>query len=553
MAIIRVELRFVLSLPDQFLKMGKHKNSKKQERLASNITQARTKDNSDHAGWFENIIYIFIITILFISVYGYIFDKKLDLNGDNAYYYVLGKAISSGEGYVNIASINKGPNNHFPPGYPVILSLFMHISDSTTFIKLLNGIFLLISLILIYYLIKSISGNNKITFITSFFLVLNVHLLQYGTMMMSEISFILFSYSCLLLILKADFDDNFFKKPNFYLILITLVASYYIRSTGLALFGGVILYLLLMKKWKVAVSIFTGFIALALPWIIRGQRLGGSSYLKPLIMINPYRPELGNADLADYFNRFFANVARYITREIPNSTFPFIKVNYIQDISSLEWIIGLILLLVSVYGFYKFWQKGLLFICYILGTFGILLFWPEVWRGVRFVLPVMPIILFSIIIGFYHLINQLLMNMNIKLKFNILILVLLGLFFINPIKILHQKAKNEYPLSWKNYFRIAEYFKRENIRDVVVICRKPMLFHLKSGTYTATYMYSKDEKEMIDDLKSKKADYVVLDNLGYRQTYEYLYPVIQNNQTIFPLVLSLTNPDTYLLKFTPEN
>ena len=80
-----------------------------------------------------------------------------------------------------------------------------------------------------------------------------------------------------------------------------------------------------------------------------------------------------------------------------------------------------------------------------------------------------------------------------------------------------------------------------------------MLFYLRSGTYTAPYLYSKDDQEMINDLKDKKADYVVLDNLGYRQTYEYLYPVIRNHQNIFPMVFSLKNPDTYLLKFTPEN
>ena len=531
--------------------MGKNKRIIRSEPERSTKNTKINTEKTASFQWFENIIYIAALSILFLSVYSYTFDEKLDLNGDNAYYYVLGKALSQGEGYVNIASINKGPNNHFPPGYPFILSLFMHFSDSTTFLKILNGVFLLISIILLFELLKRITGHIKLAFVTAFFLTLNAHLLQYGTMMMSEISFILFSYICLMLVHQSEFKDDFYKKPAFYLILFTLAASYYIRSTGLALFGGIFLYLLLRKKWKVALSLAGGFLISTLPWIIRGQKLGGSSYLEPLVMVNPYRPELGNADFAGYITRFFSNVARYVTREIPNSSFPFIQVNYVNNISMAEWILGIAILVIAFYGFYKLWRKGLLFVCYLLATFGILLFWPEVWRGVRFILPVMPLILLAILAGIYFLINQFLSS--IKMKFNVLLLVIFGLAFAEPIKSLHQKARSPYPLSWQNYFKIANYFKEENMKDVVVVCRKPMLFYLKSGTYTAPYIYTNNEKEMINDLQEKKADYVVLDNLGYRQTYEYLYPVIRNNQNIFPLVLSLQNPDTFLLKFAPEN
>jgi hypothetical protein len=364
---------------------------RKDNRIKTQATQVRD-DNSKHVKdtFYENFIYMIIITILFLGVYGYIFDKKLDLNGDNAYYYVLGKALSQGEGYVNIASINKAPNNHYPPGYPFIISLFMHLSDSPIFLKLINGIFLLISIHLLYYLFKYFSKSSKIAFVTVFFLLLNSHMLLYGTMLMSEMSFILLSFFCIYLVLTADLESNLFRKPHLYLILIALVGSYYIRSTGLALFAGLILYFLLNKYWKAAIFIGIGFITLAAPWIIRGQKLGGSSYIKPLVMINPYRAELGNADLADYFNRIIANVSRYITREIPNSTMPFIKVNYLSEISPVEWLIGLPVLALIVYGLYKLGRRGLIIICYLATTFGILLLWPEVWTGVRFVLPIAP-------------------------------------------------------------------------------------------------------------------------------------------------------------------
>jgi len=516
--------------------------------LNSNNIKESTKDSS-----YEHFIYIAIITIIFLFVYGYIFDKKLDLNGDNAYYFVLGKALSSGEGYVNIANINKSPNNHYPPGYPFILSLFMHLSDSIVFLKMMNGIFLLVSLFMFYYLFNYFSKSPKIAFVSVIFLALNSHLLLYGTMLMSELSFILFSFICLVLIQRTNFEHNLFKKPHLYLILLSLVCSYYIRSTGLALFVGLIVFLIIKKYWKAAIFIFTGFIALAAPWIIRGQNLGGSSYIKPLVMINPYRAELGNANLADYLDRIFSNLSRYITWEIPSGTLPFVYADYMGDVTFMDWVIGLVILAFIIYGLYKLGMKSLLIISYLAATFGILLLWPEVWAGVRFVLPVVPLLLFAFVIGLYHSIQYMFSRFKSKLKFNALILLIFGLIFFFPIDELHIRAREDYPRSWKNYFNTAAWFKKEGIKDVLVICRKPMLFHLKSGTFTTTFKYSNDEKEVLNDLKIRRAEYVVLDNLGYRQTYTYLLPAIENNLDLFEIVYELENPDTYLFKFNPAN
>jgi hypothetical protein len=502
---------------------------------------------------YEHIFYLLIITIIFLSVYIYAFDTKLDLNGDNAYYFALGKALSQGEGYVNMADIYKSPNNHYPPGYPFILSLFMRLSDSFVFLKLINGIFLLVSLFMFYYLFNHFSKNPKISFVSVLFLLLNSHLLQYGTMLMSEISFVFFSFLCLIFICKTDFKKDLFKKYGFYMILISLVCSYYIRSTGLALFAGLIIYLLIKKHLKATVFIFTGFIILAAPWIIRGQKMGGSSYIKPLVMINPYRPELGNADLSEYLSRFIANLSRYISREIPSSTYPFIQVDYLSDIQLTEWLIGFVILAFIIFGLYKLGSKSLIIITYLVASFVILLLWPDVWAGIRFILPIVPLLLFASVTGLYHAILHLLSVSDFNMKFNALVLLIVGLAFITPIRKLHSQAKNDYPPEWKNYFNVASRFKTEGLKDVVVICRKPMLFYLYSGTYTANYKYSIDDQELLDDLKRKQADYVVLDNLGYRQTYEYLFPAINKNQDLFELVFKLDNPDTYLLRFIPDN
>ena len=51
------------------------------------------------SGIASRFLYPLILLAIFAPTYVLIFDTKLDLNGDNARYYVLGKALSLGKGY----------------------------------------------------------------------------------------------------------------------------------------------------------------------------------------------------------------------------------------------------------------------------------------------------------------------------------------------------------------------------------------------------------------------------------------------------------------------
>ena len=109
----------------------------------------------------------------------------------------------------------------------------------------------------------------------------------------------------------------------------------------------------------------------------------------------------------------------------------------------------------------------------------------------------------------------------------------------------------KYEPKWNNYFETAKWFRKREITDVVVSCRKPVMFYLYSGTFTTKYKYTQDDKDLITDLRARKTDYVVIDQLGYSSTFRYLFPAIQNNSDQFELILHIEKPDTYLLKLLP--
>jgi hypothetical protein len=123
-------------------------------------------------------------------------------------------------------------------------------------------------------------------------------------------------------------------------------------------------------------------------------------------------------------------------------------------------------------------------------------------------------------------------------------------FLFGGLGQLHDNAKADYPPAWKNYFEMAKAVK-ENAPGSLVVCRKPALFHIFSSSPTANFKKTTNSAELIEDFTRMKVDFVVVDNLGYSDTYNYLYPAVQNNPQHFQMAARLENPDTYLLRFIP--
>lgn len=532
---------------------GSRKKQKPEKRKISKQTANKVntaKGKAPNSIDLKKFLFPGIIVLVFLLTYTTIFDTKLDLGGDNAGYYILGKALATGRGYSQINAINAHPANHFPPGYPAVISIVMSIfNDNIITVKIANGVMFLASLLILFHLFEIFSKNKLFAFSATILLTLNMHLLRYSTIMMSEISYLFFSLLAILIFIKMDKHKNPVKNPLFFGMLAALMASIYIRTAGVALLGGIVLYLLVRKNWKYAISSFAGFIILILPWQIRSQSLGGSPYIKQLLRINPYRPELGPAGIGDFINRFFANLQRYITKEIPTGLFPFKEVQY-DKTQATEWILGIILIGLIIYGIYNVKAYRDIFITLIICTFGILLLWPEVWYGVRFVLPLIPFLMFCALWGLYELLNILLTKANSSL--NPLILLILALLNFSPIQELKARAKAPYPPAWKNYFDLAEYAQKNVSPNDVICCRKPFMFYVFSKRYTCYYKNTPDKEEFLKVLDERSVDYVVLEQLGFGSTARYLYPVIKEYQEKFPVVYQLPNPATYLLKYNPK-
>ncbi len=500
---------------------------------------------------FQTLLFLLILFFTFIPTYQYTFDKKIAFLGDNASYYVFGKAIADGKGYVNAHVIQESKVNSFPPGYPALISVIDRTFGANIItIKRANGVMYFASLIVLFFFFRQISKNIHLSFVLTFIILFNYYLLQYSTWMMSEIPFILFTSLALLGLSHINTNKSPWKCAWFYLMLFTLVYSYHIRSQGIALFGGIFLYYLVQRNWRYLLSISIGFIGLSIPWYLRNKALGTSPYENALKYKDYYDHSQGLMNgLGDWIDRFASNFSRYISSEIPSSIF-----GYEPNYQSGSWLAGILILLIITFGILKLKKFQLAIAGYILASFAILMIWPPVWTGVRFMLPLVPLLMFLFFYGIYELSIILLKRaaMDMKRVNRMLPYLFLVFFFVYfpHVDLLHKEAQKPLNPLFRNYFAMAKWTKSNIPKNAIILCRKPMLFHLYSDHYVNGIVRELDPDKALKEMKKNHYQYIVLYGDGLSQ--RYFMPLYEKYPKRFPIIRKYSNPDIYLMRINTE-
>lgn len=502
----------------------------------------------------RNRLYVGGLALIFIVSFSYIFDSKLDLNGDNCNYFMLATSLVQGHGYANLMSADYTPSNLFPPGYPLLMSIVRLFTDSIFPQKILNGLFLLGSSFLLFFFIRRNKLPDSVAFVAAAAMLLNYQVLHFATMMMSEMSFLFTSVLTCWFLAKMDEKKAFWRDPFFYLVVVTAAFNYHIRTQGIALFAAVAGYFLFTRRWKEMLGFIAGFAVCLSPWMLRNNLLGlgQSRYLDMIASANNWRPEEGVLGFGEIIGRFFDTFRMLLTKALPNSVLPYMDVNYDVATTVGEWCVALVLLSLIVIGMWRLGKYKYLFLFYMIATFGVISLFSTP-SGNRYTTPLLPFLEASLLIGLYTVLSAGIQKLKIAKGFPAWILALFFLFCSYPkMQELRTINKMAYPPNYQHFFKIAEEVHKQLPPETVVCSRKPELFYMFSRTPSVMYAWSNDDKTLIEDLIRSHTDYVVLEQLGFSSTYRYLYPAIQKHPELFPVVMHLKNPDTYLLKFERE-
>ncbi|MBT4613443.1 MAG: phospholipid carrier-dependent glycosyltransferase [Gemmatimonadetes bacterium] len=490
---------------------------------------------------------------LFAWVWAYTFIEHLIAVEDGALYYVLGKALYLGEGYVSINTPAATPVTSPPPGYPALIAATMALwSSDMIAVRTANAGYLGGAIVLLFVLFSRLHGGRHLAFVATLAVVVNAHLLHKSMLMMSESSFLLFSTASLLLFTYLRAEETF-RKPHIYLLLLGLVSTYHIRTMGIALVVAICLELICQRRWRYVAFISTGFVLSSLPWYLWGRSKGGNAYVGQLFSVDPYQPDLGSLGLGDLLPRVLENLQRYIYREIPDGLLYYVDRNWKAGVNTQDWIVGILLVSLATFGLHQLTSHRRLITFYLAATAGVLLLWPPVWVGTRFLQPAIPLLLLGATIGLFALGRRIVRAINEAWVFHPL--MLLPVLCIYGPDVMHLRwlaTETRLPDNWAQYLTMAEWVADHTAPETVVACRKPVLFHLHSGRQTVIYKFTEDSEVLIEDLKHNGVDFVVLDELGYTSQQRYLLPAVAEHGDVFPPVHKLRNPNTWLMGFQPD-
>ncbi len=459
-------------------------------------------------------VLIIVTTVAFVKI----FDLKLNQNGDNIYYFSLAKSLAQGHGYVDGFSPEVSPHTHFPPGYPFLMSLLMRTGlDSMQDMKILNGVFLVLSVVLCFFIFLHLTKRKWLSFFIALLVALNANLLGWTTIMMSEIPYMFWTSLAILLFLKAFAYEKISDLRIAHYIcflgaVFSMVFAYFVKSIGMSLLLAMcatlgiemIRQIVLYRKNRLhypaskfrKTTIVIGVFLVAIvslyyvPSKIWSQRAKNAGVENNSYVGNFLQKSDGTEmkTYKDWETRILDHSEKAIKQWIPYSIFQNKSTN--PNLDPISLFLGIILLGLLFWGAYKA-NSWLLFL-YVGASIGVQLFYNETWAGMRYMVAVVPFLIFYFVYGIYTLVYQGIAMVNKKTKHNLILDLILILFIAIPLASPYKDSfarleKQSRFKTWNylnssqgfvEFMEMAEWISKNTSQEKIVANRKPEVFYM---------------------------------------------------------------------------
>jgi hypothetical protein len=490
-----------------------------------------------------------------------VFNPVLSTNGDNALYIVLGMSWADGKGNSTICTPGEPANTMVPPGYPLLLApLIVLFPDQWLPLKWLSMVLFMLSIPAILFMIRDRGEKLPMAFGVAALAAINVNLLIYSSLVMTEIPFLFFSILGLALAQRSLRSGAAAmarkEKLLFGLAVLSLVFAYHIRSIGIVLPVALVIYLLLSKRYRLALVAGAAILLLLLPWALRNATGGeGGGYLHQFVLRNAYNPELGTITAADLFHRITANLKTYGLLVSAQALFSSLSplLSFEGHAGSLT-LLGILVTITVLAGFIVQARNSLsLLEIYTALFLGVCILWPEMWSGMRFLVPIIPLVIYYFLAGMRVFMRVLDAKLFPRAGQLVLTAVLMAVLLSSTWGIARAANRfHRYPAQWENYFTAARWCRQNTDAGSIFVARKPSLFYLQARRKVLNYPYTSDTDEMMSFLVDHGVDYVVVDGFTWTgTTRRYLMPMIGAYRDRFQPLYRLEHPDTWVLKILP--
>jgi len=180
----------------------------------------------------------------------------------------------------------------------------------------------------------------------------------------------------------------------------------------------------------------------------------------------------------------------------------------------------------------------------------LILSWPQVWSGERYVLPAIYFLAMYFSFAVYRI---------FKLKFFVIVMSLIIIYnassIVRFIPLTYERfqalRKGEiarfYPSDWRAFFSCCDWIIQNLPREAVVVSRKPNMLYFRTGNRGFVYPFSPDKESVYR--KVREADYILLDRFKWtNSTQRYLYPALLAHRQDFEAVYIYPEDKVYVVR-----
>ena len=332
-----------------------------------------------------------------LAYYSCFLFQELWLGRDPAIYFLLGRSLAQGAGYVDLFRVPIAPHTYYPPGYPFILSLVMRLcGEKLVYLRIASLLLTGISLAVLIRLLSAYLSPKKVTLIVAVF-AFNPLLLNFTHTINSEVPYFLFSWLALSFFIKKDESRSWAKVITGALFAIV---AFYMRSAGFALCASITLYLVLKRKYLQAVVASSIMFLSALPWLLCIFKNTDGTYLQTIMHKDYYTASLGTMRMWDVPLRFMSNGKYYIGKVTSDLVlFPFLYgVTFGNAFFLSKILLSASFSFLFLRGFFVSLRRGLRIIELYIALYVAVLFLHS-FHSERFLLPLYPFLIGYSIIG----------------------------------------------------------------------------------------------------------------------------------------------------------
>ncbi|MEX2466888.1 MAG: hypothetical protein WD995_08250 [Gemmatimonadota bacterium] len=311
------------------------------------------------------------------------FNPAPHSGGDNAAYLSLAHALVEGEGYVDAYDPVGARHTKYPPLFPLLLAGLAAAGAATwTAFKALVAVATVAGVGFTFLWAERRLGPWR-AFSVAVLVAASAGVVYYSHWVLSEPVFVVLTLASLWALERGEAKQ--WDRRWIAFGAAAALAAYFTRSAGLPLLVAVLAWLGLRRRFRELTAVAAAFAVPALVWLWWGRGAGVGDYTTEFWLADPYQPGLGTVGLAGLAGRALENGVAYAIRHVPAAVVG----------SQGVWTIalGVVLVGAALFGWASKVRRepgaAELFVpLYV----GLILLWPEVWGGDRFVLPVLPLV-----------------------------------------------------------------------------------------------------------------------------------------------------------------